>query len=693
MKKKNRFLSFLLLSVFVCAGPLAGASAAAKTDDDDHLKNGEFLPTGVHITPSAAKGSLFQPLNPDLASDPAFTAGQAVTTISPDGKTLLILTSGFNIQFPSAANHNTVETNEYVFVYDISGPRPLKTQVLQVPNAFDGLAFHPNGKEFYVSGGPDDNVHVFVNRGSRWTEDTKSPIVLGNGKAVFGISAAAGGIAVTADGKRLVVANYEHDSITVVDIANRAKLATLSLKPGKGVPGGEYPFWVAIKGNATAFVTSERDREVVVVDISTARPVVTGRIPLKGQPIRLILNKNQTRLFDAEGSSDTVAVISTTSHKVLEEISTTAPKDVFENSRDYKGSSPNSLALSPDEQTLYVTNAGANDVAVIELGGGNNAGKDENWQKSKLVGLIPTGWYPNSVSVSADGNMLYVVNGKSNAGPNPAACVDKASIQPGGNQNACSAANQYVWQLTKAGFLTLPVPRGEDLEELTNQVARNNRYHRDSAQDGGDGLMAALRNKVQHVIYIVKENRTYDQILGDMDKGNGDPSINVYPRAITPNQHALADKFVDLDNFYDSGEVSGDGWNWSTSARAADTIEKTEPVNYADRGLTYDYEGANRNINVGYATLAERQAALPTTPSDPNLLPGTADVSAPDSPDGEAGTGYLWDSALRAGKSLRNYGFFIDLAHYSSAVGPFKIPLLTDPFASGTQVSFATKEA
>src|SRR5712664_3219144 len=331
MKKKNRFLSFLLLPVLACALPLVGASAAAKTDGDDHLKNGEFIPTGVHITPSAAKGSLFQPLNPDLASDPAFTAGQAVTTtISPDGKTLLILTSGFNIQFPSAANHNTVETNEYVFVYDISGPKPLKTQVLQVPNAFDGLAFHPNGKEFYVSGGPDDNVHVFVNRSPRWTEDTKSPIV--------------------------------------VDNANRAKLATLSLKPGKGVPGGEYPFWVAIKGNNTAFVTSERDREVVVVDISAAQPVVTGRIPLKGQPIRLILNKNQTSLFVAEGSSDTVAVISTTSHKVLEEISTTAPKDVFENSRGYKGSSPNSLALSPDEQTLYVTNAGANDVAVIELG-------------------------------------------------------------------------------------------------------------------------------------------------------------------------------------------------------------------------------------------------------------------------------------------------------------------------------------
>src|SRR5260370_7175444 len=120
MKKKNRFSSFLLLSVFVCAGPLAGASAAAKTDDDDHLKNGEFIPTGVHITSSAAKGSLFQPLNPDLASDPAFTAGQAVTTtISPHGKTPLILPSAFNTQLPSSANHNTLETHTYLPIYYI----------------------------------------------------------------------------------------------------------------------------------------------------------------------------------------------------------------------------------------------------------------------------------------------------------------------------------------------------------------------------------------------------------------------------------------------------------------------------------------------------------------------------------------------------------------------------------------------
>jgi hypothetical protein len=195
----------------------------------------------------------------------------------------------------------------------------------------------------------------------------------------------------------------------------------------------------------------------------------------------------------------------------------------------------------------------------------------------------------------------------------------------------------------------------------------------------------------------VKENRTYDQILGDLDKGNGDPSIVVYPRPITPNWHALADQFVDLDNFYDSGEVSGDGWNWSTSARAADTIEKTEPVNYAGRGLNYDYEGTNRNVNVGFAAPADRAIADPAMNTLPasvanNLLLGTGDVSAPDSPEGEAGAGYLWDSALRAGLSVRNYGFFIDLTPYQIPVNVGGIPnTIRDPFASGTPVSIATK--
>jgi YVTN family beta-propeller protein len=474
-------------------------------------------------------------------------------------------------------------------------------------------------------------------------------------------------------------------------------LAELDLRPGNAVPGGEYPVWVAIQGNSTAFVSSARDREIVVVDISTNVPVVTGRIPVNGSPTRITLNAPQTRLFVAESSSDSVAVIDTKTHKIIEEIGTTAPKSVFANHEGFKGSSPNSVAVSADGAFLYVTNGGANSVAVVHLAQNGDGESGDSSARSELTGLIPTGWYPNSVSVSADGSRLYVVNGKSNAGPNPENCRDAASLQPGGNENACNAANQYVWQITKAGFLTLPVPHGEDLEELTAQVAQNNHY--DAKQDAADAdMMAFLHGKIQHIIYIVKENRTYDQILGDLGKGNGDPSIVVYPQPLTPNLHALANNFVDLDNFEDSGEVSGDGWNWCTSARAADTIEKTEPINYAGRGLNYDYEGTNRNVNVGFATPQERAAAFPAYNSLPpsvqkNLLLGTADVSAPDSPEGEEGAGYLWNSALRAGLNVRNYGFFIDLGPYSVPVALGGTPLLRHPFDTGTPVSSSTKAA
>ena len=700
---RKPLLQWTALTLGMFAVVCAHASGAAKADDDK--KSGTFIPTGVRISPEAAHGSIFQPLNPGLASNPGFTVGQAVTTaVSPDGKTLLILTSGYNRENftsgPNKGKRNPAESNEYIFVFDISGSKPVQKQVLQIPNAFDGLAFHPGGQEFYASGGPDDNVHFYAWNASNWVE-SGAPVKLGHlvldakGKAsgalsLGAVSPGASGLAITADGKRLVVANYENDSISLVDIAGRKVLSDCDLRPGHGVAGGEYPEWVAIQGSETAFISSARDREIVVVDISTNQPAVKDRIKLKGQPTRITLNPKQTRLYVAESSSDAVAVIRASTHKILEEIGTTAPKWVFANEKGFKGSSPNSVTVSGDDQFLYVTNGGANAVAVIRLAQSDDA-------KSEILGLIPTGWYPNSASLSADGSKLYVVNGKSNPGPNPQGCRDAASTKPGGNEAACRAANQYMWQLTKAGFLTLPVPHGEELEDLTQQVAQNNYYNGKRVEKDAE-MMEFLHGKIQHVIYIVKENRTYDQVLGDLGKGNGDPSIVVYPNALTPNFHALADTFVDLDNFYDSGEVSGDGWNWSTSARAADTVEKTVPIEYAGRGLNYDYEGTNRNVNVGFATPEERSTAYAgynTLPADlkNTLLLGTNAVSAPDSPDGEAGTGYLWDSALRGKLRVRNYGFFIDLAPYDRTPGAKTVPLLRNPFESNTPVSFATKAA
>ncbi|MCL5060907.1 MAG: hypothetical protein M1449_10770 [Candidatus Thermoplasmatota archaeon] len=637
------------------------------------LLTGEMLPTGVHITPEAASGALFQTLNPDLPTRPDFVAGQAVaTSTSPDGNTLLILTSGYNRNNGSTGSRVAEESNEYVFVYDISAGTPVKRQVIQVPNTFNGIAWNPSGREFYVSGGINDNVRIYGLVDEAWIE--QAAIALGHGNVGLGLRVrpVAAGMAVTRNGKRLVVANMQNDSVSVIDLETRAEIAELDLRPGKndparsGVRGGSYPYWVAIRGNGKAYVTSQRDREVVVLDIAD-QPALIGRIPVGGQPNKMILNRDQRRLFVANGNSDSVSVIDTATDTVLEEFNVTAPRSVLTKADKLRGANPNSLALTPDERFLLVTNGGTNSVAVVKLGlmeheakHGGSDDRDErhdDGRKSRVMGLIPTGWYPNSVSLSKNGDTLYVVNGKSNAGPNPGACRNTTSIAAG-SLSDCFANNQYVWQLTKAGFLSMPMPSEQELARLTWQVAKNNGFSQTGKHDQAREMMSFLRNKIRHVIYVVKENRTYDQVLGDLEKGNGDPSLTLFPEPITPNHHALARKYVTLDNFHDSGEVSGDGWNWTTAARTSDYTEKTVAVNYGGRGFTYDWEGANRNINVSLPTTAERVAQNPASPNDPDLLPGTADVAAPDTAE-EAGAGYLWDGALRAGLKIRNYGFFV----------------------------------
>jgi YVTN family beta-propeller protein len=705
-------IALTLLTSACSSGPPAPGAASTGEDvshDPSALAGsaparGVLLPTGVRITPTAARGASLETLNPDLATRPDFTVDHAVATaLSPDGATLLVLTSGYNLN--SGADGKTIpsESSEYVFVYDVRGGAARKAQVLAVPNTFHGIAFAPAGDAFYVTGGVDDSVHVFTRGGAAWME-SGPPIALGHAQGNgLGVKPAAAGIAVTRDGTRAVVANFENDSITIVDLAARKVAAELDLRPGKsdralsGVPGGEFPFWVSIRGSDEAYVSSTRDGEVVVVSLGGA-PAVKRRIGGLAQPGKSILDREGRLLFVANAGSDTVSVIETATGKVIETIATTAPRAVLANGAGFKGANPNALALSPDERTLYVTNAGTNSVAVVRLA--ERDGDDDDDDRSRVVGLVPTGWYPSAVSVSADGARLFVANAKSVPGPNPDGC--RASLGTAATAGvACSAANEYVWQLEKASFLTLPVPGRKELAGLTLQVARNNQFPgADPAATvqrlEGAVVMGLLRRRIKHVVYVIKENRTYDQVLGDLKGADGEPRLALFPEATTPNHHAIAQSFVALDRFQDSGETSGVGWNWSTAARTTDVIEKTQPVNYAGRGLSYDWEGTNRNVNVGYATVAERVLANPFTPADPDLLPGTGDVSAPDAAGDapEAGTGHLWDAAMRRGLTVRNYGFFGDLTRYSlPATDAAFVPLDHDPHASGTTVFFPAKAA
>jgi hypothetical protein len=200
--------------------------------------------------------------------------------------------------------------------------------------------------------------------------------------------------------------------------------------------------------------------------------------------------------------------------------------------------------------------------------------------------------------------------------------------------------------------------------------------------------MAVLHEKIKHVIYIIKENRTYDQVLGDLGKGNGDPGITEFGAHITPNFHEVAGGFVDLDNFYVSGEVSGEGWPWSTAARESDQGVKTVPPAYAGRGVLDDTNGLNRGVNVAFATAAARQAANPDTPADPDLLPGTGDVAGVDSPAGAVQQGYIWSAALRTGLTVRNYGMQCDPSRYDPG-SKHNIPRDRTPYAHHLQVSYA----
>ncbi len=697
---------------------LAASMALALAQQPQQLPN-----MGQQITPLAPQGAVHQTLNPGLSA-PAdkWLASNAVTSVvspEPGHKTMLVMTSGYNrfdtstVQPPTGINPwNTSYSNEYVFIYDISRPIPVQKQVVQLPTTYQGIVWDPSGSAFYASGCAADLLFVVApNPEGVWTVQGALPLghKLGNGLNIVpngatevnsqvGVYPCVAGIAISSDGQTLVAANYYNDSISAFTGGLHnwkpvpgpdPAIPGIDLRPGKsavnpqpGVAGGEYPFWAAIKGtgsNAVAYVSSVRDREIDVVSLGGTLGVTT-RIKVKGQPNKMTLNAAQTLLYVADDQADTVDVIDTTNNVVLESIPVVAPLLPSTLAiKGYKGANPNSVTLSPDEKQLYVTDGNLNCVSVIELNGSN--------ANDHVIALIPTGWYPNSVSFNSDGSMVHVINGKSPTGANGDYCY--GGYGPPGVAT-CAATNTYNPQLVKAGLQSFPRPGGSDLASLTQQVATNNRFaYVESDQD--KAVMAAVRQGIQHVIFVLKENRTYDQILGDLPVGNGDPSLAVFGQTVTPNQHNLARTFVTLDNFMDTAEVSFDGWLWSTSAQAPDVVQKEWPVTYGYRAFGIESEGLNRNVNVSIPTVAGRIANDVFTSSDPDVLPGPADVAAPDGPNNEVNTGFLWDNAFRENLTVRNYGFFIDGTLYSTTTNT--IPVLRNPAATSTQVAFPTNIA
>lgn len=441
------------------------------------------------------------------------------------------------------------------------------------------------------------------------------------------------GLALDAAG-RLYVAN--NDSAALPPTFAPSSVAVY--EPASGSELGRYTFFDSYGGtpnfpNALAvtrdgtrlYVASERDSAVYVLDTTDPAHIrQSATIATGAQPASLLLNAAQTILFVANASSDTVSFVDTSSGRAVATV--LLRPDV---ARSLAGATPTGLALSPDEKCLYVSLGDMNAVAVIDL------------LDKELDGYIAAGWYPSSVVASHGGTRLLVANAKGTAVRNP-------------NPPAGQTRQQSPLNIIEGNVVSVAVPDKDELKRQTELVLEYNRLTRKFI--GGPNPLRAIgreAGKITHVVYIVKENRTYDQVLGDLKQGNGDAKYTIFGRDVTPNQHALAERFGLMDNFYDSGETSGDGWVWSTQALANEYTIRNLPYNYSGRGRHFDFEGTNNEWPAGgFPAKGPDGKPLSEYPAFKDGMKPIPDVS-------ESPGGHIWDLARKHGLTYRNYGFFV----------------------------------
>lgn len=668
-----RAVGFRLSSSLVLLAVISIASSASAQ------RVGQPLPTGQTLTPLAAPGARFDPLITKVGPNPAFVAdGAAATATSPNGREMLIMTSGFNRYNGADGKIVPAQSVQYIFRYAIDARGSRWLQTLTVPNSYGGIAWRPDGTGFVVGGGVDDNVHLFERDKTGFVETAK-PIALGHATGNGAdVKPQAAGVAISPDGARALVANYYNDSVSLIDLKRGAVITEQDLRPGKiepamaGMPGGENPFAILWTDPTQAWISTPRDRQIVRVELGANTIRVAARVATLGEPTALVADMSARRLYATEDNADRLAIIDLAASRLIGDPRLGLPEGMAATPLP-KGVNPNAIAVLPDHR-LLITMGGINAVALVATEGDGDA---------VVQGLVPTGWYPSTVAISRDGGRVFIANRKSPPGPNPMGCAPALAIYRG-QPNACGSANQYIFQMEKAGLLQFPIPSARALVRTTVQVADNIGLDATKGRSTAEAQMAAVRARIKHVVFIIKENRTYDQVLGDLEIGNGDPHLAILGKALSPNHHALARQFVTLDNFFDSGEQSSTGWTWSTAARVPDLLEKTASVNYARRGLAYEAEEADRFIYT-QQTMAERHSTNPKLSADPDLLPGPALLTAPDGDkDDEQNQGFLWNAAIRAGLSVRNYGFSDASAYDSDAPGA--VPLVREPAKTKTRI-------
>jgi YVTN family beta-propeller protein len=523
--------------------------------------------------------------------------------LSPAGRSIALGDLPLNMQLSTSGKFlavvNNGQSTQSVQLIDPRTEKLLDERVLR--KSWYGLAFSRDEKNLYASGGNDNWIIRFrlqgnklgltdtIKLGAVWPKDKICPT----------------GIAVNKTNTRLYTVTKEDNSLYIIDPTSKQILKKLPL------PTLAYSC-ILSPDDRTLYISLWGGGAVAVVD--TESQTITSTIQAGSNPNELLLNRTGSYLFVANANDNSVSVIRTSNNKVTETISTSLFPTTL------TGSTTNGLALSANEKTLYIANADNNCLAVFDL---SKPGS------SQSLGFIPVGWYPTNVKTL--GTKLLVANGKgltskaNPLGPQPFSPADNSGYQSGSTPNS---RLQYIGGLFKGSLSFINAPKVEQLKTYTKQVYANTPFTKEkiSVSEGADNnpipRKAGEKSPMKYVFYIIKENRTYDQILGDVPEGNGDTSLCLFGKEITPNHHALAKDFVLLDNFYVDAEVSADGHNWSTAAYATDIVEKTWPTSYGARGGSLKYEGP-----------------MPVTfPKD----------------------GFIWDYCKRAGVSYRSYGEFAD---------------------------------
>lgn len=631
--KRNMSASRCLLALVISA-PLSGAVWFIGAP----VSRGQEMPNGKTVNLPSSK----QLLNPIPGRPQATNSFPTAMALSPDGRYVALLNNG----------RGTAESNyqQSIAVLDLQTDTltdfpDARFQVGARQTYFLGLGFSADGKRLYASvaslsdptgktaGDTGNGIAVYAFENGRVTPQSFLPIPLqpvgpGKRETHMQFHPPAGkaipypaGLAVIDQGgsEEILVADNMSDDALLIDAARGTVLHRFDLSTGNFIPGS-LPYTVAVtRDGKRAYCSLWNASRVAQLDLASGK--VTRSIRLLApesptaagsHPTALLLSPNEKQLYVALANEDAVAVIDTGTGKIISRLSTRLP------GQRHGGTFPNALAQTPDGARLFAADASLDAVAVYSM-------EKRPLPSSQPMGFIPTEWYPTALAVQ--NGALLIASGKGQGtGPNPGVVPPHSLDYRGGEARV---RHFYIPSLIHGSIARVSIANAEQhLASLTNNVLASNLFsgRTDTLPFQGG------RNPIKHVIYVIKENRTYDQIFGDLKPGDGDPSLVMYGEDVTPNQHALARQFGILDNFYDSGEVSGDGHVWSMAAITSDYTEKTWQIRYRGNEHTYDYEGVVAD-------------GVP-------LEEGQPDVDEPS-------TGYLWANADRHGVTHRNYGEFV----------------------------------